>query len=392
MRAVGAIAAAYRDGTLDGDDEVALLHAPAEYGYAPIGFALVEVRFALEALAVELDLPGEARRALIGALKALAFTERTPAVLARSAAEHLGPVAAGLLRERLRATSVKRSDAFAAITCARMEERAPVPAPSIRPPTGYLTCFKEMALPAPGASAIAGATAVTLHQALAIALVLHPDAAAFVASARRRALRAAAAQCAGAKVETSDVEACARALAAALPSAPPWLPEPEVLAEARLELLASHPAVAAGWPELGRRFGCSEDGGIAELLACAEEQPELVPAWDLARRFAWSPALSAAVRVARAAAELLECWRQANGGARIAEAALREVAREIWRCDAAEVAGCGAARGLFPAAGLGDGWREALELVAAAERLPRAINDYPAARAALRAAPLTLEA
>src|SRR5204863_2334965 len=101
--------------------------------------------------------------------------------------------------------------------------------------------------------------------------------------------------------------------------------------------------------------------------------------------FAWSPALPAAVRAARAAAEVLGCWRHDNRGARIDEAALREVACDVWHCGAADVARCGAERGLFPAAGLGDGLREALELVAAAERLPRAINDYPTARAALRA-------
>ena len=390
LRGVGTIAAAFGDGTLEGDDEVALLHAPAEYGYAPIGFALVEARFALQALGDELDLSAAACEALIGALKALSFTERTPAALVRAAEEHLGARSAARLREHLRTTSVKRDDAFAAIACARAfaDGSTSVPRRRSRAATGYLTCFKEMALPAPGASAIAGASAITLQQALAVALVLHPAAAEFVASVRRRALAAAAARYGGIDPATLDVESRAHTLAAALPDAPPWLPEQEVLAEARLDLLASHPAVAAGWPELARRFGCSIEAGGAALLDGAEAQPDLVPAWDLARRFAWSPALLAAVQVARDAGELLGCWRRVHGGARIEEAALREVAGEIWRCDAADVARRGAARGLIPAAGLGDGLREALELVAAAERLPRPINDYPAARAALCAVDL----
>ncbi len=429
MVSVGRIAAAYRDGTLDGDDEVALLHAPAEYAYAPIGVALVEVRFALAALAADLGLPAPACRALIDALKARSFAERTPAALAATADELLGAAAAACLRRRLRATSVKRDDAFEAIALAR--STGGLRPKGHRAPTGYLTCFKEMALPPPGA-AVPGEPEVTLLQCLATALVLHPDAAAFVASIRLRALRGAAALYGGAELGQSEIEARTAVLAAGLPDGSPWLPEREIEAEARLALLASHPAVDAGWPELARRFGCAANAEAGELLACAEEQPDLVPAWELARSFAWSPALPAARRVARAAAEVLGCWQRAPTGARIGgqraragarigeqraragariggqrapvgarigsqrapvgarieETALREVAGALWRCATEDVPRLAAARGLFAAAGLGDGLREALELVAPAERLPRAINDYPEARALLCAANL----
>ena len=68
--------------------------------------------------------------------------------------------------------------------------------------------------------------------------------------------------------------------------------------------------------------------------------------------------------------------------------ALGLLAGALWGCAVEDVPRQAAARGLFAAAGLGDGLREALELVAPAERLPRAINADPEARAALCAAKL----
>jgi len=44
MTGVGSIYQAYRDGDLEDDDEVALLHGPAELGYVPLSIAMVNVR------------------------------------------------------------------------------------------------------------------------------------------------------------------------------------------------------------------------------------------------------------------------------------------------------------------------------------------------------------
>jgi hypothetical protein len=48
MIGIGRIFEAYRDGLIEGDDEVAVAHAPAELGYQPLSEALVNVRFSLE--------------------------------------------------------------------------------------------------------------------------------------------------------------------------------------------------------------------------------------------------------------------------------------------------------------------------------------------------------
>ena len=44
MHGIGVISAAYRDGTLQDDDEVALLHGPAETGYLPLSEPMVNLR------------------------------------------------------------------------------------------------------------------------------------------------------------------------------------------------------------------------------------------------------------------------------------------------------------------------------------------------------------
>ncbi len=478
MRGVGRVFAAYEAGELDGDDEVALVHAPAEYGYAPIGVALVEVRFALARWVARGRLDADAAAAAIAALKRLSFEERTGEALAA-----VGLPAARLLRE-IAAESVKREDALTAIAAAaagdplasresshasaltwRQEgrdssargltlrshappdaggesERSMAPQPAIataagfdplrflesshasaltwrqegrdssargltlrsdappdagggrersivrRPATGYLSCFKELYLPVPGS----GLGDVTLAQALHAFLVLHPDAEAWVRAAREDAFRAASAALTEGVLSDDEIERRTAALRAVHAGGAPgdtrMLPETEYVAEARVALLAGHPAAHAGAPELWRRFGGAPGEG-EEPWRLFEAQPDLLPSWDLARRFAFSPARAAAARAARAAAEVLACWRRAHRDARIDPRALHEFAADCWQCAPTEVGAVGIRRGLFSAAGLAYGLREALELLAPAERLAEAINDYPTARAALLGLRLT---
>jgi hypothetical protein len=47
MEGVGAIFAAYLDGTLEDDDEVAIIHASAEHAFRPLSIALVNIRATL---------------------------------------------------------------------------------------------------------------------------------------------------------------------------------------------------------------------------------------------------------------------------------------------------------------------------------------------------------
>ena len=88
MRGVGRVFGAYRDGAWPGfsdafedDDEVAVIHAPAELGAAPLSDALVDLRDTLLAAEEACLLSRDERDALLVALKALAFPRRSLAAL-----------------------------------------------------------------------------------------------------------------------------------------------------------------------------------------------------------------------------------------------------------------------------------------------------------------------
>jgi hypothetical protein len=83
MRGVGRIFEAFRDGELEDDDEVAVVHGPAELGYPPLSEAMVNIRATLVRAEAEGVLSGCAREGLEGIAKALHFPERRwPALLA----------------------------------------------------------------------------------------------------------------------------------------------------------------------------------------------------------------------------------------------------------------------------------------------------------------------
>ncbi len=84
MRGVGRIYEAYRDGIWPGfaepfedDDEVAVQHAPAELGYAPLSDAMADLRETLLAAEHAGTIDAETRLRLTAALKAMYFPERS---------------------------------------------------------------------------------------------------------------------------------------------------------------------------------------------------------------------------------------------------------------------------------------------------------------------------
>lgn len=88
MQGVGAIFAAYRDGVLEDDDEVAVLHGPAELGYPALSEAMVNIRRTLsDALACGI-IGEQARRRLEALAKECSYRDRSYAqILARARAE-----------------------------------------------------------------------------------------------------------------------------------------------------------------------------------------------------------------------------------------------------------------------------------------------------------------
>ncbi|WP_299967411.1 TfuA-like protein [uncultured Roseobacter sp.] len=85
MIGVGEVYAAYRDNVLEDDDEVALLHGPAEVGYPNLTLAMVNLRATLAAAEAEGMLSGPETKALIAEGKVIFYHHRTwDSVLAKA--------------------------------------------------------------------------------------------------------------------------------------------------------------------------------------------------------------------------------------------------------------------------------------------------------------------
>lgn len=132
MEGVGAIFAAFRDGRLTDDDEVAVQHGPAELGYPALSEALVNIRATLEAAerAGVIEAPLHAELLALG--KALFYPERSwGALLAGARARGLPAAPLAALEAWLPANRVnqKRSDALALLEGLRARLDAPPPPP-----------------------------------------------------------------------------------------------------------------------------------------------------------------------------------------------------------------------------------------------------------------------
>jgi hypothetical protein len=390
MTGVGAVFERYRDGEIDGDDEVALLHAPAAHGYRPFTVALVELRHAVDRLTAAGGCTAAAGREVIAGVKALSFLDRQDDRVAALARRHLGEEAAAALGRLLAGGGVKQADALLALRAALEEEAAPG-VPRQRALSGYLAFYKEAYLPCPPR----GAERPSLQQAWRMAQLFHPAAAGFVRGVRRRSLLAAAARRSGlapppelvrdrtAELERRHLDRCGEL----------FLPPLEYAEEARFEILAAAAEDAPGGAPatlavLARQLGvaAADEETLMRVVAGGSES---IPSWWLARAFCFGPAFPAAVAAAESAAAVSRCFLRWADGARIVEEDLRRLAGGLWGCAAEGVEAEAARRGIFSSSLVLSGWRDALELVAAAERLPRPINDYPRRRDELSRLPLT---
>lgn len=378
MEGVGAVFEGYKTGALDGDDEVALLHASAEHGYRPITLALVEVRHALAHLAVE-----SGAEALIADLKNLSFMDRHPSRVVDLARAHLGDAAASELSRLLARESLKREDARKALE--RALETAPAAERRARPASGYIGYYKETALRVPEGP--------TLQRAWRLAQLFHAQAPAFARRVRRRALLVSAALHAGLAVdgEGGIAEGLRRHHEEILGR--PILPEPEYREEARFEALSDRACRELGGADgalavLAQTLGLERDTGEDVLLHLLTGRADSLPSWWFVRAFSFTSAFPAAADAARAAGEVHNCFLRWADGSRVSLGDLRSLAARLWDCDPEQIDDEATRRALFPAADLAEGLRESLELVIAAERLPHPINDWPEKREALREAAL----
>lgn len=118
MHGVGRVFEGYRDGVLEDDDEVALLHGPEQSGYAGLSVPMVNLRFGV-ATAIRERLLGAARgQRLLDAVKAQHYTARTWTLIRRELAAAQATDAddmVDLLRQRR--CDLKAADASAALEC-----------------------------------------------------------------------------------------------------------------------------------------------------------------------------------------------------------------------------------------------------------------------------------
>ena len=115
MRGVGRIYRDYRQGRLTADDEVALLHGPADEGYRPVSEALVNIRATLRLCVQEGILDGATAGDLVAALARRPYRLRSYPELVRLARETDIPASSVEVLRHLCATrpvNLKRQDAL----------------------------------------------------------------------------------------------------------------------------------------------------------------------------------------------------------------------------------------------------------------------------------------
>jgi len=88
MRGVGRIFEAFRDGVLEDDDEVAVLHGPAEIGYLAASEPMVNIRETLALAQTKGVLNPDSRRSLENLAKSFFFGERNWSELLAAAASN----------------------------------------------------------------------------------------------------------------------------------------------------------------------------------------------------------------------------------------------------------------------------------------------------------------
>jgi hypothetical protein len=130
MRGIGEVFAWYRDGVIDGDDEVALVHGEAELAFRPLSTPLVNLRATLRALEDDGGINAAERDGLIAWLKAQPYPSRSLRAVADCPIVREWPearIAAVLAAATGQFVDIKRDDAVAALAYA-----------AATPPSGFV--------------------------------------------------------------------------------------------------------------------------------------------------------------------------------------------------------------------------------------------------------------
>lgn len=119
MQGIGQIFEGYRDGKLEDDDEVAVTHAPEEFGFEPLSEPMVNIRATLERAEREGAVSGVTAQTLCGVGKSLFYAERTwDALLGKARSDGLSARELQSFKRWLPTgrLDLKREDALAMLT------------------------------------------------------------------------------------------------------------------------------------------------------------------------------------------------------------------------------------------------------------------------------------
>jgi hypothetical protein len=138
MRGVGVVYRMYATDEINGDDEVGVLHGPAEMGYPPHTVALVNLRYGCREGAATNLIPEATGRRIVEAAKALPFTHRSWLEI-RSRLGEEDHDSLSMLKEKIGSGEwdLKRLDALAALRAVGTPDAAVLNARTIEP--GALT-------------------------------------------------------------------------------------------------------------------------------------------------------------------------------------------------------------------------------------------------------------
>jgi len=152
MVGIGRIFAAYRDGILTDDDEVAVLHGPEELGYPALTEAMVNIRATLDKVVAEGVLGSGTATRLAESGKSLFYKQRSWERILRLAAHHFLSSADFAAWLRTGHIDQKRADALEMIARIRTHLGGGVSPLSVRYPfrdTGYHQAAARQSVSAP---------------------------------------------------------------------------------------------------------------------------------------------------------------------------------------------------------------------------------------------------
>jgi hypothetical protein len=132
MVGVGRIFCDYRDGVLGDDDEVALLHGPAELDFPALSLPMVDLRATLARAVAQGVLDPAAADALAAAQKAVFYKRRNWPDLLAGLAPDRPELAAWLAQNRVDQKRADAQELLAAVAAHLDQPAAPAPAPRFR--------------------------------------------------------------------------------------------------------------------------------------------------------------------------------------------------------------------------------------------------------------------